>query len=254
MFTKRHRGHLYCSFSFVIFVEMRKIVIAIDGYSACGKSTTAKLVARHLGYIFIDTGAMYRAVTLYFIRHGITVDRETPEMFEALKNIHLEFHINPELKRPEMYLNGENVETAIRSMEVSAVVSEVSTLRPVREALVAQQQRMGQARGVVMDGRDIGTVVFPDAELKMFMTASLSQRIVRRRLEHEAKGEHPSDEEIRENILHRDHIDTTRKESPLRQAEDAIVLDTSHMTIPGQVDFVLMHARRLMGVEVASGR
>jgi cytidylate kinase len=233
---------------------MRKIVIAIDGYSACGKSTTAKLVARHLGYIFIDTGAMYRAVTLHFIRRGVNVNEDSDQLRQALAEVHLEFRINPDLHKPEIYLNGENVEQAIRSMEVSAVVSEVSTHRVVREALVAQQQRMGAERGIVMDGRDIGTVVFPDAELKMFMTASLEQRIVRRRLEHEAKGEHPTDEEIRRNILHRDNIDTTRKESPLRQAEDAIVLDTSHMTIPEQVDVVLEYARKLMGEKVAVGK
>lgn len=225
---------------------MRKINIAIDGYSACGKSTTARLAARQLGYVFIDTGAMYRAVSLHFLRNGIPFENETPELLDALAGIHLEFHLD-QAGIPQMFLNGRDVEHEIRSQAVSQVVSEVSTLRSVRVAMVDQQRRMGEKKGVVMDGRDIGTVVFPDAELKIFMSASLAVRIRRRAAELAEKSIQMTDAEISENILHRDHIDSTRAESPLRKAADAIELDTTGLSIPQQVDFVVARAREIMG-------
>ncbi|MFD2514595.1 (d)CMP kinase [Pontibacter locisalis] len=217
---------------------MKKIVIALDGYSSCGKSTTAKLVAAALGYAYIDTGAMYRAVTLYFLQHHISLTNPK-EINEALKNIEVEFHYNPKTKRNEVFLNGLNVEDEIRKMYISNQVSEVSVVPEVRHAMVAQQQKMGKKRGVVMDGRDIGTAVFPDAEVKIFMTADVDTRAKRRQEELLEKKQLINLDEIRENLLKRDLIDSTRKESPLRQAEDAALLDTSHMTIDEQVDFVL---------------
>ncbi|WP_266202934.1 (d)CMP kinase [Pontibacter kalidii] len=220
---------------------MKKIVIALDGYSSCGKSTTAKLVAAELGYAYIDTGAMYRAVTLYFLNHHISLTNPK-EIKEALHNIEIEFHYNPKTKRNEIYLNGLNVEDEIRKMYISNMVSEVSVIPEVRRAMVAQQQRMGRKRGVVMDGRDIGTAVFPDAEVKIFMTADVETRTKRRQDELLAKKQLVNFDEIRENLLKRDHIDSTRTESPLRQAEDAHLLDTSHMTIDEQVEFVMEHA------------
>jgi CMP/dCMP kinase len=224
---------------------VQKINIAIDGYSACGKSTTARLVARQLGFIFIDSGAMYRAISLHFIRNHVDFNQESPELLRVLGEAHLEFHLD-QAGIPQMFLNGRDVEHEIRSSAVSNIVSEVSTLRAVRVALVAQQRRMGEKKGVVMDGRDIGTVVFPDAELKIFMTASLSIRIIRRAAELIERGIVMSDAEIEENILHRDHIDSTREESPLRKADDAIELDTTGLTIPQQVDFVVGLAQRAL--------
>ena len=218
---------------------MNKIVIAIDGYSGTGKSTTAKRVAEALDYIFVDTGAMYRAVTLYLLRNGINVEQETPELLEALDKIQLSFVYDPATKRSNIHLNGENVEGEIRSMEVSRWVSEVAAIPVVRRAMVKQQQAMGKEPGVVLDGRDIGTVVFPDADLKIFMTASLEKRIQRRKLQMKLKGVELSMDEIKENLQHRDHIDSTRSDSPLRRADDALVLDTTLMTIDQQVSFVL---------------
>lgn len=218
---------------------MKKIVIAIDGYSGTGKSTTAKRVAEALDYIFVDTGAMYRAVTLYLLRNGINVEQETPELLEALDKIQLSFVYDPATKRSNIHLNGENVEGEIRSMEVSRWVSEVAAIPVVRRAMVKQQQAMGKEPGVVLDGRDIGTVVFPDADLKIFMTASLEKRIQRRKLQMKLKGVELSMDEIKENLQHRDHIDSTRSDSPLRRADDALVLDTTLMTIDQQVSFVL---------------
>ncbi|MCX2739587.1 (d)CMP kinase [Pontibacter anaerobius] len=217
---------------------MKKIVIALDGYSSCGKSTTAKLVAAELGYAYIDTGAMYRAVTLYFLDHHVSFTNPK-EIKEALHNIEIEFHYNPKTKRNEIYLNGLNVEDEIRKMYISNMVSEVSVIPEVRHAMVAQQQKMGRKRGVVMDGRDIGTAVFPDAEVKIFMTADVETRTKRRQDELLAKKQLVNYDEIRENLLKRDLIDSTRAESPLRQAEDAHLLDTSHMTIDEQVEFVI---------------
>ena len=217
---------------------MKKIVIALDGYSSCGKSTTAKLVAAQLGYAYIDTGAMYRAVTLYFLRHHVSLTNQK-EIKEALENIDIDFHYNPKTCRNEVYLNGLNVEDEIRKMYISNQVSEVSVVPEVRHAMVAQQQKMGRKRGVVMDGRDIGTAVFPDAEVKIFMTADVDTRARRRQEELLEKKQLVNLDEIRQNLQKRDHIDSTRKESPLRRAEDAHLLDTSHMTIDEQVEFVM---------------
>lgn len=217
---------------------MKKIVIALDGHSSCGKSTTAKQVAAELGYAYIDTGAMYRAVTLYFLNHHISLTNPK-EINDALKNIEITFHYNPKTERNETYLNGLNVEDEIRKMYISNQVSEVSVVPEVRRAMVAQQQKMGRRRGVVMDGRDIGTAVFPDAEVKIFMTADVDTRAKRRQQELLVKKQLVNLTEIKENLEKRDMIDSTRAESPLRRAEDADLLDTSHMTIDEQVEFVM---------------
>ncbi|MDX5418638.1 MAG: (d)CMP kinase [Hymenobacteraceae bacterium] len=217
---------------------MKKIVIAIDGYSSCGKSTTAKLVAAELGYAYIDTGAMYRAVTLYFLDHHVSLTNPK-EVKDALDKIDITFHYNQKAKRNEVFLNGLNVEDEIRKMYISNQVSEVSVVKEVRHAMVAQQQKMGKKRGVVMDGRDIGTAVFPDAEVKIFMTADVDTRARRRQDELLEKKQLINLDEIKENLLKRDLIDSTRQESPLRRADDAFLLDTSHMTIDEQVEFVL---------------
>ncbi|TGD83168.1 (d)CMP kinase [Hymenobacter wooponensis] len=217
---------------------MRKIVIAIDGYSSCGKSTTAKAVAAELGYAYIDSGAMYRAVTLYLLEHNISFD-DLPRIEQALHDMHISFKRNRKTGRNELCLDGEIREDEIRQMRISNSVSEVSVIPAVRHALVRQQQRMGRKRGVVMDGRDIGTTVFPDAEVKVFMTADVLTRAERRQEELALKDEHVPVDEIVENLRKRDHIDSTRTESPLRRAADAVLLDTTHMMIDEQVDFVL---------------
>ncbi|WP_205504156.1 (d)CMP kinase [Rufibacter psychrotolerans] len=230
---------------------MKKIVVALDGHSSCGKSTTAKQVAKELGYAYIDTGAMYRAVTLYFLEHY--VDLTNPKKVqEALNNIEVTFHRNLKTGRNETFLNGLNVEDEIRKMYISDRVSEVSVLAPVRHAMVAEQKKMGKRRGIVMDGRDIGTAVFPDAEVKVFMTADVETRAKRRQEELLEKGQMVPFDEIVENLKKRDHIDSTRAESPLRRAEDAHLLDTSHITIDEQVDFVLdLVASALLQKELA---
>lgn len=220
---------------------MNKIIIAVDGYSSCGKSTTAKRVAARLGYAYIDTGAMYRAVTLYFLEHHVTLTNDK-EVEKALDNIQIEFRRNPNDGRNETFLNGLNVEDEIRKLYIANQVSEVSAIAAVRHAMVAQQRRMGKSKGVVMDGRDIGTVVFPNAELKVFMTADPLIRATRRQIELMEKGEVLDLEEILENIRKRDHIDTTRKESPLRRADDAVDIDTSFMTLDEQVETVCLLA------------
>ena len=215
----------------------KKIVIAIDGFSSCGKSTFAKAIAARLGYIFIDTGAMYRAVTLYALEHGAIVDGKVAEdrVVALLPDVNISFRFNAERGASDAYVNGERVEDKIRSIEVSNMVSHVSSIAQVREKLVAMQQQMGRARGVVMDGRDIGTVVFPDAELKIFMTAEPQVRAERRYAELKAKGDNVTMEEILENVISRDKADMTREISPLRQAEDAVVLDNSHMSVEEQM-------------------
>ncbi|GAB4396216.1 MAG: (d)CMP kinase [Microscillaceae bacterium] len=219
----------------------QKIIIAIDGYAGCGKSTTAKVVAEKLNYIYIDTGAMYRAVTLHFIQKGIDLDQ--PEsVAQALSQLHISFRYNPQTHQSETCLNGNNVEKEIRKMYVSQRVSEVSKIPLVRRALVAQQQALGQGKGVVMDGRDIGTQVFPQAELKIFMQADIEVRAKRRQAELFQKGETISLEEIIENLKARDRIDTTRTEGPLRAADDAIPLDSSQISIEQQTQFVLQLA------------
>ena len=219
------------------YTKNKKIVIAIDGFSSCGKSTFAKAIAARLGYIFIDTGAMYRAVTLYSLEHGAVVDGEVlqDKVVALLPQIEISFRFNAERGASDIYVNGVEVEQKIRSIEVSNLVSKISSIAQVREKLVAMQQRMGQERGVVMDGRDIGTVVFPDAELKIYMTADPAVRAQRRYDELTAKGDDVTLEEILENVISRDHADMNREISPLRQAEDAIVLDNSHMSVEEQM-------------------
>ncbi|HBK28486.1 MAG TPA: (d)CMP kinase [Parabacteroides sp.] len=211
---------------------MKKIIIAIDGYSSSGKSTMAKELAKETGYIYIDTGAMYRAVTLYALRQGYFEGNHVNEgkLKADMPNISISFQFNPSTGKSDTFLNGENVEKEIRSMEVAKKVSLVASLSFVRKAMVAQQQAMGKEKGIVMDGRDIGTVVFPDAELKLFVTASPEVRARRRVEELLAKGEKVSYEEVLENVKERDYLDSTRKESPLRQAKDALVLDNSNMS------------------------
>lgn len=221
-------------------MHLKKIVIAIDGYSACGKSTTAKQVATVLGYRYIDTGAMYRAVTLHFLDHHVALTNPK-EVTRALQQIQITFKVNSR-NTSETFLNGLNVEKEIRKMRISENVSQVSTIKEVRQALVDQQRRMGKERGVVMDGRDIGTVVFPNAELKLFMTADVLVRAFRRQKELLQRGQLVDLDDVIENLLHRDKIDTSRAESPLRQAEDALVIDTTHITIDEQVDEVVRQA------------
>jgi len=219
----------------------KKIIIAIDGFSSCGKSTLAKALAAALAYAFIDTGAMYRAIALYFSRNNIQLnDQEAVE--KALANIKLNFKYNPSTQKSDMYLNGENVELLIREMAVSNMVSEVAAIAAVRDFAVAQQQAMGLEKGIVMDGRDIGTVVFPDAELKIFVTAAPEIRIQRRWLELKAINPTITMEEVAENLQHRDLIDSTREHSPLRQAEDALVLDNSNMDRATQFELALQWA------------
>ena len=216
---------------------MSKIIVAVDGFSSCGKSTTAKGVAARFGYAYIDTGAMYRAVTLYFVQNHVSLTNPK-EIQKALENINVDFHRNPENGLNETYLNGLNVEDEIRKLYIANRVSEVSAISEVRRAMVAQQQRMGRGRGVVLDGRDVGTVVFPNAELKVFMTADPTIRAERRQIELLAKGEMLNVSEILKNLTHRDQIDTTRADSPLRQAEDAILIDTTGMTLDGQIQLL----------------
>lgn len=220
---------------------MKKITIAIDGHSSCGKSTMAKDLARRIGYVYIDTGAMYRAVTLFAMRHNLIANGQVDaaKLQEEMGNIHISLRLNPETQRPDTYLNGECVEREIRTMEVSRHVSLIAALPFVRSAMVEMQREMGKEKGMVMDGRDIGTVVFPHAELKIFVTASAEVRAQRRYDELTAKGEKCNYEEILENVKERDHIDSTRETSPLRQAEDAIVLDNTHMTIPEQENWLM---------------
>lgn len=216
--------------------QNNKIVIAIDGFSSCGKSTMAKGLAKRIGYIYIDSGAMYRAVTLYCINHnlidGNLIDENS--LKKQMQNIHIEFKINTLSGRPETWLNGKNVEKEIRSMQVSNLVSPVSALKFVRTAMTAQQQALGKTKGIVMDGRDIGTTVFPHAELKIFVTASAETRAKRRLDELKAKGENISYQEVLKNVQERDYIDQNRSESPLKKADDAILLDNSNMTLEEQ--------------------
>ncbi len=220
----------------------QKIIIAIDGYSSCGKSTLAKSMAKNLEYVFIDTGAMYRAVALFFLRAGIDFDN-TLDIAAALNKITLQFKYNPATLQSDMYLNEENVEQEIREMRVSQKVSEVAAIALVRDFAVAQQQAMGVSKGIVMDGRDIGTVVFPKAELKIFVTASPEIRVQRRFLELSAKNPAITVEEIAENLQHRDLIDTTREHSPLKQADDALVLDNSNISREEQLTIALQWAQ-----------
>ncbi|MDX2248712.1 MAG: (d)CMP kinase [Bacteroidia bacterium] len=225
---------------------MKRITIAIDGYAGCGKSSTAKAVARKLNYLYIDSGAMYRAVSLYLLRHNIPFETESDELLDALENIYVDFLEKPGELFPVITLNGQEVEDEIRNPEISAIVSQVSIHREVRREMVSQQRRLGESGGVVMDGRDIGTVVFPNAELKVFMTASPDVRALRRKEELAARGLEVSLEEILENLLKRDKIDSSRKESPLKQANDAILIDTSFMEFKDQVDRVVSLANAVI--------
>lgn len=227
---------------------MKKITIAIDGFSSCGKSTMAKDLAKEIGYIYVDTGAMYRSVTLYALRHNLfnaggSIREE--ELKTQMKNIDISFQLNKTTGRPDTFLNGENVEKDIRSMEVSSHVSPIATLPFVRAALVAQQQRMGAGKGIVMDGRDIGTVVFPDAELKIFVTASAEVRAQRRYDELKAKGMEANFNDILKNVEERDYIDSHRATSPLRKAPDAIELDNSNLTIAQQQQWLYEQYRKV---------
>ena len=233
---------------------MKKITIAIDGHSSCGKSTMAKDLARRIGYVYIDTGAMYRAVTLFAMRHNLIANGQVDaaKLQEEMGNIHISLRLNPETQRPDTYLNGECVEREIRTMEVSRHVSLIAALPFVRSAMVEMQREMGKEKGVVMDGRDIGTVVFPHAELKIFVTASAEVRAQRRYDELTAKGEKCNYEEILENVKERDHIDSTRETSPLRQAEDAIVLDNTHMTIPEQENWLMEEYKKRTAVRASA--
>lgn len=228
---------------------MKKIIITIDGWSSCGKSTLAKQLAKELGYIYVDSGAMYRAITLYFLRNHIDwTDKK--EVKQALKDISLEFSYNPKSEKSEIYLNGENVEYVIRDLVIAEKVSDVAAIKEVRDYAVAQQQKMGKSRGIVMDGRDIGTVVFPDAELKIFMNADNAVRVERRFQELYEKNPNITIEEVKANLEMRDYIDSHREVSPLRQAEDARKLDNTHLTEKEQFHKALRWAQEKIGEPV----
>lgn len=221
---------------------MKKIIITIDGWSSCGKSTLAKQLAKELNYIYVDSGAMYRAITLYFLRNHVDWTDIT-EVKKALEDISLDFIYNPKSERSEIFLNDENVEYVIRDLVVAEKVSDVAAIKEVRDYAVAQQQKMGKHRGIVMDGRDIGTVVFPDAELKIFMTADNAVRVERRFQELYEKNPNITIEEIKNNLELRDYIDSHREVSPLRQAEDALVLDNTSLTEKEQFHKALKWAK-----------
>ena len=228
---------------------MKKITIAIDGHSSCGKSTMAKELARQLGYVYVDTGAMYRTVTLFAMRHNLFLadgEVDTDALRKCMPEIEVSFRFNEETGRPDAYLNGECVEKVIRSIEVSNHVSKVAAIPFVREAMVDQQRRMGAEKGIVMDGRDIGTTVFPDAELKIFVTASSKVRAQRRYDELKEKGMPADFDEILKNVEDRDYIDSHREVSPLRQAPDALLLDNSEMTIPEQNAWLMDKVKALV--------
>jgi cytidylate kinase len=220
---------------------MKKIIVAIDGFSSTGKSTLAKQLAKHLGYVYVDTGAMYRAVALFALQNNcIGVDfLDKEKLVNSLPSIRLHFKFNPELGFAEMYLNDVNVETEIRTLEVSSFVSAVAAISEVRSKLVEQQQEMGKEKGIIMDGRDIGTVVFPNAELKIFMTAGADTRAQRRFDELQAKGDSVTYEEVLKNVVDRDYVDTHREDSPLVMAEDAIEVNNSYLNRKEQFDVVL---------------
>ena len=228
---------------------MKKITIAIDGHSSCGKSTMAKELARQLGYVYVDTGAMYRTVTLFAMRHNLFLadgEVDTDALRKCMPEIEVSFRFNEETGRPDAYLNGECVEKVIRSIEVSNHVSKVAAIPFVREAMVDQQRRMGAEKGIVMDGRDIGTTVFPDAELKIFVTASSKVRAQRRYDELKEKGMPADFDEIQKNVEERDYIDSHREVSPLRQAPDALLLDNSEITIPEQNAWLMDKVKALV--------
>lgn len=223
----------------------KKIIIAIDGHSSTGKSTVARQLAKTLEYIYVDTGAMYRAVSLYGMRNHL-IDQDSFDkngLIQILPEINIRFEVNPTTGKAEVFLNNENVEREIRTLQVSKHVSKVAAVSEVRRKLVEQQQQMGRDKGIVMDGRDIGTVVFPKAELKLFMTATAKDRAERRFLELTERGEKVTYEEVLKNVVNRDHIDSTRKDSPLRKASDAIMIDNSNLTLDGQFNKILKLAK-----------
>lgn len=217
---------------------MNKKIITIDGWSACGKSTLAKQLAKQLGYVYIDSGAMYRAITLYFMRNHINLS-QTSEVLAALNNINIDFRFNPDSLQSDIYLNGENIEPLIRDLSIAEKVSEVAAIGEVRTFAVAQQQKMGENKGIVMDGRDIGTTVFPNAEIKFFMTADSDVRVIRRLKELIVKNPLITLDEVKQNLENRDYLDSTREISPLRKAEDAIVLDNTDLTMEEQLAIAL---------------
>ncbi|MBQ5752305.1 MAG: (d)CMP kinase [Bacteroidaceae bacterium] len=220
---------------------MEKIIIAIDGFSSCGKSTMAKALARNIGYLYFDSGAMYRAVALYCMQNGLIKENiiDTETLRNRIKEIHITFEADPITKSSLTFLNGTNVEHEIRSLEVSQVVSQVAALDFVRSEMIAQQREMGKQKGIVMDGRDIGTTVFPNAEMKVFVTASAEVRAQRRYDELTARGDNANFQDILENVLQRDHIDQTREVSPLKQADDALLLDNSNITREEQMEWLI---------------
>ena len=220
------------------FAGMKKKIITIDGWSACGKSTVAKQLAKQLGYVYIDSGAMYRAITLYFLRNHIDWT-DNIEVEAALKEVHMAFHFNEKSQQSEMFLNEENVEYLIRDLVIAEKVSDVAAIRKVRTFAVAQQQKIGEKKGIVMDGRDIGTTVFPDADVKIFMTADCGVRVERRFKELFAKNPNITIEEVKSNLQMRDYIDSNREVSPLRKADDAIILDNTNLSMEQQLAFAL---------------
>ena len=236
----------FFAFLYSVINMSKKIIITIDGWSSCGKSTVAKQLAKELGYVYIDSGAMYRAITLYFLRNHIDWTK-TRQVEEALKNINLEFGYNEKSEQSEMHLNGENVEYVIRDLVIAEKVSDVAAVGAVRTFAVSEQQKMGEKKGIVMDGRDIGTVVFPKAELKIFMTADNAVRVERRFKELFEKNPNVTIEEVKDNLEMRDYIDSHREISPLRQAKDALVLDNTNLTMQQQLDIALKWAKERIG-------
>ena len=224
---------------------MNNIIITIDGWSSCGKSTLARQLAKSLGYVYIDSGAMYRAITLYFLRNHINwVDKN--QVTVALDNINIEFRFNNISQQTETYLNGENVEYVIRDLVIAEKVSEIAAIKEIRAFAVAQQQKMGEKKGIVMDGRDIGTTVFPNAELKIFMTAEITVRVQRRFLEMQEKNPNISLDDVKANLEMRDFIDSNREVSPLRKAHDAIEIDNTHININNQLNIALELANKIL--------
>jgi len=227
----------YCTV-LLIFAAMKDIIITIDGWSSCGKSTLAKQLAKSLGYVYIDSGAMYRAITLYFLRNHVNW-LNTAEVNNALDNITISFRFNDKTQQSEVYLNEENVEYVIRDLVIAEKVSDVAAIKEVRTFAVAQQQKMGEQKGIVMDGRDIGTTVFPDAEIKFFMTADIAVRVERRYIEMFEKNPNTSIDDVKANLEMRDYIDSNREISPLRKAADAIELDNTSLSIERQLEIAL---------------
>jgi cytidylate kinase len=223
---------------------MKNIIITIDGWSSCGKSTLAKQLANHLGFVYIDSGAMYRAITLYFLRNQVDWDKKK-EVEKAIENINLEFEFNPKSGQSEILLNGENIEYLIRDLLVAEKVSDIAAIKEVRTFAVDAQKKMGKKKGIVMDGRDIGTTVFPKAECKFFMTADIAVRVERRFKEMYQKNPNVSIEEVKNNLEMRDYIDSNREVSPLRQAKDAIILDNTHLSFEQQLKFALNYLKEL---------